>query len=251
MREPKNPHPRLRAARLQAGYAKAPQLAELAGLEPGTYRSYENGSRPLTVQAAKAIAPHLRDADKTWQWLLLGEDATVQAVAELEARAALERTAPAPPRLRDAGDVPEVDVRAGAGLGGEAAVEIYTSPDAVAAGRDMIRATWKFPPQYLVEELRIDPQRAWIIEIRGDSMAPTLQTGDRVVVDASDQIPTPDGVFAIWDGFGVAAKRLERIPNSDPPALKIISDNRAHTAYERTLDEVHVIGRIVWYGRRM
>ncbi len=38
---------------------------------------------------------------------------------------------------------------------------------------------------------------------------------------------------------------------SDPALLRIKSDNPNHDDYERTIDEVSVIGRIIWVGRRI
>ena len=46
---------------------------------------------------------------------------------------------------------------------------------------------------------------------------PTLLDGDIVLVDLGRRTPTPPGVFVLYDGMGLVAKRLEHIPNSDPP----------------------------------
>jgi hypothetical protein len=40
----------------------------------------------------------------------------------------------------------------------------------------------------------------------------------------------------------------QRLPNSDPPAVRVISDNSLYSAYERTADEVNIIGRIRWFS---
>jgi phage repressor protein C with HTH and peptisase S24 domain len=48
--------------------------------------------------------------------------------------------------------------------------------------------------------------------------------------------------------MGLVAKRLEVIPMSEPPKVRIISDNHQYSAYEGTADEVHIIGRVRWYG---
>ena len=42
---------------------------------------------------------------------------------------------------------------------------------------------------------------------------------------------------------GLVAKRLEHIPNSDPPRVRIISDNPLYKPYEGSGEEVNVIGR--------
>lgn len=89
-----------------------------------------------------------------------------------------------------------------------------------------------------------------MITIDGDSMEPLLSSGDRILVDTSQRIPVPPGIFVIWDGMGVVAKRAEHIPNSDPPRIVIRSVNPEYPAYERDAQEVNMIGRVIWAARR-
>lgn len=65
------------------------------------------------------------------------------------------------------------------------------------------------------------------------------------------QLPNPPGVFVLDDGMGLVAKRLEHIPNSDPPAVRVISDNKLYPEYERTAEEIRIIGRIRWFAREI
>ena len=51
--------------------------------------------------------------------------------------------------------------------------------------------------------------------------------------------------------MGLVAKRLEHIPNSDPPVVRIISDNPRYGAYDRTAEEVSIIGRLRWFAREI
>ena len=64
-------------------------------------------------------------------------------------------------------------------------------------------------------------------------------------------VPQPPGIFVLDDGMGLVAERLEHIPNSDPPAVRVISDNPLYPAYERTADEIRIIGRIRWFAREI
>lgn len=82
-------------------------------------------------------------------------------------------------------------------------------------------------------------------------MTPTLNSGDVVLVDTSRRMPTPPGIFVLHDGMGLVAKRLEHIPNSDPPQVRIVSDNPHYPPYERLVDEMNIIGRIRWFAREM
>ena len=143
--------------------------------------------------------------------------------------------------------VPEIDVRAGAGDGaGEGLVDYEGGEPA-----DAVAAVWQLPPDYLRSELRVRRDQARIVEVFGDSMSPTLVSGDRVMLNLADVKPSPPGIFAVWDGLGVVVKRLDYIPGSEPPTIKLISDNPHHAEYERTADEVRIIGRVMWVARRL
>ncbi len=137
------------------------------------------------------------------------------------------------------------------GLGGESALEQFTPNGRDNHARDLAVGVWRMPDDYLSTEIRTSPQFARMIAVEGDSMSPTLQSGDRVLVDTRRRVPSPPGVFAIWDGLGVVVKRIELIQGSDPPSVRIISDNEKHAPYERTAEEAAIIGRVVWFGRRL
>lgn len=160
---------------------------------------------------------------------------------------------PAPPAEPEkTAFIEEVDVRSGAGGGGVDSLELTRTDEwGNHIATDDVRGEWGIPLDYVRYELRVAPKRTRIVEVIGDSMSPTLESGDRVMVNLADVAPSPGGVFVLWDGLGVVVKRLEYIPGSDPIAVKIISDNPAHTTYERTIEEIRIIGRAVWYGRRM
>lgn len=147
--------------------------------------------------------------------------------------------------------VAEVEVTGGLGSGGHVTVEAYTTEGGDSISAELIRDIWNLPPSYMAGELRMTTKRARIIEVRGDSMEPTLWSGDRVMIDLGDRSLSQEGVFALWDGDGVAVKRLERVRPSDPPTLRLISDNPRHRAVELLAEEVNVIGRVVWVARKM
>ncbi|MFD2205807.1 XRE family transcriptional regulator [Kiloniella antarctica] len=147
--------------------------------------------------------------------------------------------------------VAEIAVRGGMGGGGEAGVAYSHDGHGGTAIADDVKGNWFMPSDYLRSELSVSPAAARIIEVQGDSMTPTLHSGDRVMIDTNDQRPSPPGIFALWDGIGVVVKRLEHVPNSEPALLRISSDNPNHAEYQRTFDEVNIIGRIIWYGRRV
>jgi phage repressor protein C with HTH and peptisase S24 domain len=135
-------------------------------------------------------------------------------------------------------EIPEYDVRAGMG-------------DGFVVDAETIKDLWTFSRRYLVDELRLAARNLVVIELIGDSMAPTLLSGDRALVDMSDRRVGTPGIFALWDGDGTVAKRLERIPNAKPEKIRLISDNPLHGTYEVMAEDTNIIGRIVWFARRM
>lgn len=108
-----------------------------------------------------------------------------------------------------------------------------------------------FRKEWIRNRLGVSPADLRMIFVRGDSMEPSLCANDMILIDITKKSPTPPGIFVLFDGFGLVAKRLEFISNTNPPALRIISDNAQYSAYERTIDELHIIGRVVWFAREL
>ena len=126
-------------------------------------------------------------------------------------------------------------------MGGGAIVDAEDRP-----GRD-----FHFRRAWIRDRLKAAPSMLRVMAVQGDSMMPTLNEGDVILVDMNQRNPIPPGVFVLHDGMGLVAKRLEYVPMSDPPRVRIISDNPCYTPYECTADEVNIIGRVRWYGREM
>ena len=90
-----------------------------------------------------------------------------------------------------------------------------------------------------------------LITINGDSMAPVLEHGDVVMVDCTQTKPSPPGIFIVDDGVGLVAKRLDLVPATQPQMLRLTSENAVYTNYQRRIDEVHIVGRVVWFARTL
>lgn len=110
---------------------------------------------------------------------------------------------------------------------------------------------YHFQRSWIRQKLRSDPATLRIMHVEGDSMTPTLHSGDIVLVDMARRSPTPPGIFVLHDGMGLVAKRLEYIPNSDPPRIRIISDNPLYSPYEGLAEEINTVGRIRWFAREI
>ena len=135
--------------------------------------------------------------------------------------------------------VPEADVRA--------------EPDAEAWAGEL-RETgegWMFADAFIRHRLRADPGDLWMIEVDGDSMEPLLSGGDHFLIDVSRTVPAPPGIFVIWDGIALVAKRIEHVPHSDPPRVVLKPVNPEYDSHERPAGEIHVVGRAVWVSKRL
>ena len=130
--------------------------------------------------------------------------------------------------------MPELDTRAGLGGGGVPAREVRKD------GRhaDPLKAEgWVFPASFVREQLHTSPSRLLVLDTTGDSMAPTIVSGERVIVDTGHKTPTPDGLYAIRDTFDcIVVKRLQVMRSSRPTRVKIISDNPNHPSEETPLE---------------
>jgi transcriptional regulator with XRE-family HTH domain len=141
------------------------------------------------------------------------------------------------------GQVPELDTRAGMGGGGVPAREVRKD------GRhsDPIKSEgWLFPASFMREQLHAGPSRLLVLDTVGDSMTPTIASGERVIVDTAHKTPTPDGLYAIRDTFGnIVVKRLQLLRSSRPTRVKIISDNANHASEEVALSELELVGKVL------
>ena len=136
------------------------------------------------------------------------------------------------------GQVPELDTRAGLGGGGLPAREVRKE------GRyaDPLKAEgWLFPASFVREQLHTSAARLLVLDTTGDSMAPTIMSGERVIVDTGHKTPTPDGLYAIRDTFQcIVVKRLQVLRSSRPtrvrssPTIRIIRAKRPRSAKSRS-----------------
>ena len=71
------------------------------------------------------------------------------------------------------------------------------------------------------------------------------------VINCSQTHLSPPDICILDDGVGLVAKRIEIIPSTTPQMLRISSKNLSYSSYQRRIDEVHIVGRVVWFARRL
>jgi phage repressor protein C with HTH and peptisase S24 domain len=141
------------------------------------------------------------------------------------------------------GQVPELDTRAGMGGGGVPSREVRKD----GKHADPLKGEgWLFPASFVRDQLHTSSGRLLVLETNGDSMTPTIISGERVIIDTGHQTPTPDGLYAIRDTFeNIVVKRLQVLRAARPTRVQIISDNPNHPSEETPLSELEVVGKVL------
>jgi phage repressor protein C with HTH and peptisase S24 domain len=136
------------------------------------------------------------------------------------------------PELEGLVEVARLDVGASAGPGGLVEGEGRRRPD-------------QFSPA-LLRELGVRAEAASVIRVKGDSMVPTLEDGDRILVDRDRRrVEGRGGIFVIRLDGELMVKRLR----TGVGGIEVISDNpdwETRVVPARVLD---VVGRVAWLGR--
>lgn len=133
--------------------------------------------------------------------------------------------------------IPQYQVRASAGPGALPDSEAPTASIAFQAG--FIRDLSASPADSLA-----------VLTVEGDSMFPTLANGDQILVDTADRLATRDGIYVLRVEDALMVKRLSLNPATR--RLTIRSDNDAYPTWpDCDPTAVHIIGRVVWVGRKL
>jgi phage repressor protein C with HTH and peptisase S24 domain len=90
-----------------------------------------------------------------------------------------------------------------------------------------------------------------IIRVEGDSMAPTLNAGDDILVDPSDCAERlRDGIYVLRVDDALIVKRIALHPVGR--RVTVQSDNPAYPDWpDCDMAEIACIGRVVWAGRKI
>ncbi|MBF0260409.1 MAG: helix-turn-helix transcriptional regulator [Magnetococcales bacterium] len=101
-------------------------------------------------------------------------------------------------------------------------------------------------------DMGLQRDKAALISVDGDSMAPTLKNGDMVLVDLRERDRvTADAIYVIDHDGTLKVKRLRKTFTGD---LMIISDNPSYpheTIRQSDGVPIRVVGRVAWAGVRM
>lgn len=93
------------------------------------------------------------------------------------------------------------------------------------------------------------PKGKYLLSVAGDSMSPTIQNGDTVMLDTTATHIFDGNIYALRMDDTILIKRLALRPGEK---VLVISDNREeYEPYEAARKDIHVLGRIVWFARTL
>jgi phage repressor protein C with HTH and peptisase S24 domain len=204
------------------GSGSANAFARKCEIGESSLRQYLAGGIPNAVIASRIAAAGGVSLD----WLVNGEAAGQAAGQAAAPQAMLDDSFSLVPRLA-------VDASAGAGAVNhtEETVQMLA-----------FRTDW-------LHRLGLVPSSARALTVRGDSMAPTLQHGDLVLVDTAIERVDDAGIYVVGVDDRTLVKRIQ--PKFDG-SLALISENPVYAPEEipaGATDKLRVLGRVRWYGR--
>lgn len=131
-------------------------------------------------------------------------------------------------------------------------LEIGVSAGAGAFGGDeRPRPHIAFDPAWLRRVARGSPDQLSIVRVQGDSMFPTLNDGDEILVDRGDGADRlRDGIYVLRNDDMLMVKRLAVNPVTRTVSIR--SDNPHYPGWpDCDLASIDPVGRVVWAGRRL
>jgi phage repressor protein C with HTH and peptisase S24 domain len=136
-------------------------------------------------------------------------------------------------------------------------VTVQRHPVSVSAGPGAIvteelgKPYFGFDERWLKTLTPTPSERLSIVRVQGDSMSPTLNEGDDILVDLGDAAERlRDGIYVLRAEDALVVKRLALHPMGR--RVTVQSDNPAYPDWpDCAIDQVQPIGRVIWSGRKV
>jgi phage repressor protein C with HTH and peptisase S24 domain len=105
-----------------------------------------------------------------------------------------------------------------------------------------------FRADWVKTRLNTEPRNLLLIETIGDSMSPTLEDSDLLLVDLTEPRFKHDGIYVLRRECDLAVRRVQRRADGN---LLVTSDNSAYESLIVARDELRVVGRVIWISGRL
>lgn len=205
-------------------------FAEKAGIPFSTLKGVLEGSR----QSLEKVVAISEATGASLEWLATGRGPKYKRDAIL----ALQNASVQSEAQKELVEIPRYDAKVSAGNG-------HFTETA------QILSRIPFTPEFFSKNLQRAPKDMIIVDAKGDSMLPTMEDRDLVMIDTSTaQEPLSAGIYAFSYDGALFVKRLQRLHNG----ILVSSDNkdyREFTIASSEMDQFKLIGRVVWIGRML
>lgn len=91
----------------------------------------------------------------------------------------------------------------------------------------------------------LDSKALAAMQIRGDSMSPTISDGDIVLIDVQATTIEDDKIYIIQDAGNMLVRRLQLEPGGK---VRTLCDNPSHREFNIDRQQLEIVGRLVWRG---
>lgn len=107
------------------------------------------------------------------------------------------------------------------------------------------REAVELPIGRMVIPTHVAGERAFAVEVAGDSMNLLIEDGGWIVVDPDDQVLSPGKSYMLQnEEFGVTVKQYQKLPARFEP----VSSNPEHKPFLVSATDFVIVGRVVWKG---
>ncbi|WP_052494018.1 S24 family peptidase [Nitrosospira sp. NpAV] len=110
---------------------------------------------------------------------------------------------------------------------------------------------WAFRSEWIRNALGVSAKDLALISVKGDSMEPTLTSGDMILVDIRNGRIEDNAIYVLQHDGDLLVKRIQRKLDG---TVTVISDNKQYDSEvlnRAGAAALRVVGRVVWSGRRM
>ena len=104
---------------------------------------------------------------------------------------------------------------------------------------------WVIPEEVLSQHTKASAENIKIFTIKEGNMEPDFKKGEPVLVDLSNNFPSPPGVYIISDGYSYLARQCEIVPGSKPPEIKISARDESFNPQVILLEDCQIVGRVI------
>lgn len=206
-------------------------IADVLEVSQGAISHYLNGINPLNPKAATAFAQALQVSVAEFS-PSIAREMTQMALAATPGEASVDEVQAIP--KSNTYKVSVLDLDASAGYGSIKSKEVI----------DIIKSI-----EYATEEAKTmfsgrPARHVKVVNVRGDSMSPTIESGDLIFVDITINHFDGDGLYVFCFDEIIYVKRLQMVKGE----LLVLSDNTNYRDWDIKPDDfykLHVAGKVL------